>query len=224
MTSMDSSGAVSMPPRSSAGTPRRSTGRRSPARDTGQTFELAGPTQRDARRQFHQLRHRPLQVGHHATEVAAGGVDVDAGSFPSDHLTAQWVVAGLLLLDRRKRTWGIVIGPLGLLMAWARIYPGVHYPSDIVGALAMGVLATMVGWWFNHRVAMNIPNSAVSERAPRVICPLRRALGQFGTHAMRVDDQRYRGMPRHRELLTGLPFVGNHEGCPQDLQSRTNRR
>src|SRR3546814_9839353 len=41
---------------------------------------------------------------------------------------------------------------------------------------------------------------------------------------MRVDDRRYRGMPRHRELLAGLPFVGNHEGCPHDLQSRTNRR
>lgn len=62
-----------------------------------------------------------------------------------------------------------------------------------------------------------------SVRASRVICPLRRALGQLGPHAMHVDDRRYRGMPRHRELLARLPFVGNHEGCPQDLQSRTNR-
>ncbi|WP_223250839.1 hypothetical protein, partial [Rhodanobacter denitrificans] len=35
--------------------------------------------------------------------------------------------------------------------------------------------------------------------------------------------KRGRTLPRHRELLAGLPFVWNHEGCPQDLQSRTNR-
>ncbi|WP_449426472.1 hypothetical protein [Rhodanobacter lindaniclasticus] len=39
----------------------------------------------------------------------------------SDHLTVQWVVAGMLLLDRRSRVWGIWIALLGLPMAWARI-------------------------------------------------------------------------------------------------------
>ncbi|UJJ58318.1 phosphatase PAP2 family protein [Rhodanobacter denitrificans] len=68
------------------------------------------------------------------------------GSFPSDHLTVQWVVAGMLLLDRRTRAWGIGIALLGLPMAWARIYLGVHYPGDMLGALAMGGLAMLSGW------------------------------------------------------------------------------
>jgi undecaprenyl-diphosphatase len=73
------------------------------------------------------------------------------GSFPSDHLTMQWVVAGLLLLDRRTRAWGTGIALLGLPMAWARIYLGVHYPGDMLGALAMAGLAVLSGWlWFRR--------------------------------------------------------------------------
>lgn len=68
------------------------------------------------------------------------------GSFPSDHLTTQWVIAGMLLLNQRSRVWGIGIALLGLLMAWARIYLGVHYPGDMLGALAIGGLAMLSGW------------------------------------------------------------------------------
>ncbi|MFK2902857.1 phosphatase PAP2 family protein [Dyella ginsengisoli] len=68
------------------------------------------------------------------------------GSFPSDHLTAQWVVAGMLLLDPRTRRWGMAVALLGLPMAWARIYLGVHYPGDMVGALALAALATLSIW------------------------------------------------------------------------------
>ncbi|WP_108470218.1 phosphatase PAP2 family protein [Rhodanobacter thiooxydans] len=68
------------------------------------------------------------------------------GSFPSDHLTVQWVVAGILLLNQRSRVWGIGIALLGLPMAWARIYLGVHYPGDMLGALAMGGLVMLSGW------------------------------------------------------------------------------
>ena len=75
------------------------------------------------------------------------------GSFPSDHLTAQWVIAGMLLLDRRTRAWSLAIALLGLPMAWARIYLGVHYPGDMLGALAMGALAMWIGWGWLRRPA-----------------------------------------------------------------------
>lgn len=72
------------------------------------------------------------------------------GSFPSDHLTAQWVVAGMLLLDSRTRRWGMAVALLGLPMAWARIYLGVHYPGDMVGAFAIAALATLSVWVARH--------------------------------------------------------------------------
>lgn len=84
------------------------------------------------------------------------------GSFPSDHLTVQWVVAGVFLLNRRTRAWGIGIALLGLPMAWARIYLGVHYPSDMLGALAMGGLVMLIGWlWFRRSMTSTlVPSSS----------------------------------------------------------------
>lgn len=92
-------------------------------------------------------RARPFMagVGHAWIHHAA------TGSFPSDHLTAQWVVAGMLLLDPHTRRWGMAVAMLGLPMAWARIYLGVHYPGDMVGAFTIAALATLGGWIARHR-------------------------------------------------------------------------
>jgi undecaprenyl-diphosphatase len=65
------------------------------------------------------------------------------GSFPSDHLTAQWTLAGILLLQRSTYRWGVAVALLGLPMAWARIYLGVHYPGDMLGALWVSTMATL---------------------------------------------------------------------------------
>ena len=57
-------------------------------------------------------------------------------SFPSDHaMIAGAFAAGLLLLNRRIGTAALM---LALLLAFARIYVGVHYPSDVAGGLAIG--------------------------------------------------------------------------------------
>lgn len=73
------------------------------------------------------------------------------GSFPSDHLTIQWVVAGILMLEQRSRRWGVLIALMGLPMAWARIYLGVHYPGDMLGAMAIAASITLGGWIACHR-------------------------------------------------------------------------
>jgi undecaprenyl-diphosphatase len=65
------------------------------------------------------------------------------GSFPSDHLTVQWTVAGILLLQRSTYRWGVAVALLGLPMAWARIYLGVHYPGDMLGALWVSAMAML---------------------------------------------------------------------------------
>ena len=85
-------------------------------------------------------RPRPFVAGSgHAWIVHA-----PTSSFPSDHLTAQWAIAGMLVLDRRTRMWGLGLALLGLPMAWARIYLGLHYPSDMLGGLAIATVAVAV--------------------------------------------------------------------------------
>ena len=63
-------------------------------------------------------------------------------SFPSDHLTLLWAVALSFLMHQRPRFAGVFLALLGLPMAWARIYLGVHFLLDMLGAaLVAGISA-----------------------------------------------------------------------------------
>lgn len=68
-------------------------------------------------------------------------------SFPSDHLTLLWAVAFSFVMHRRPRVAGIFLTLLGLPVAWARIYLGVHFPLDMLGAVAVALLSA----WLCYR-------------------------------------------------------------------------
>jgi undecaprenyl-diphosphatase len=82
---------------------------------------------------------RPFVVGightflHHAPD----------SSFPSDHLTFIWSVSFALMASLRLRGLGIFLAILGLSVAWARIYLGVHFPLDMIGA---AIVALVSAW------------------------------------------------------------------------------
>jgi undecaprenyl-diphosphatase len=64
-------------------------------------------------------------------------------SFPSDHATTVGAVAvGLFLVNRR---WGLAAGGLAVVMAFARVYAGAHYPGDVLAGLVLGGTAAAVG-------------------------------------------------------------------------------
>ncbi len=65
-------------------------------------------------------------------------------SFPSDHLTLCWAVAFNLLLQQKTRTAGLLLAVLGLPVAWARIYLGVHFPLDMVGAALVALFSALL--------------------------------------------------------------------------------
>jgi len=67
-------------------------------------------------------------------------------SFPSDHATvAGAVTIGLFFVDRRL---GIVAAFSALLMAFARVYVGAHYPGDVVAGLLVGASVAAAGRYF----------------------------------------------------------------------------
>ena len=69
-----------------------------------------------------------LGLGHNLIAHAANS------SFPSDHLTGLWAFAFSLAVYRSQRMTAVALILLGLPMAWARIYLGVHFPLDMLGA------------------------------------------------------------------------------------------
>ena len=82
---------------------------------------------------------RPFMIGLGNTLIA----HAPDSSFPSDHLTLLWAVSFGFLMHQRTRTAGAVLTLLGLPMAWARIYLGVHFPMDILGS---AIVAGLSAW------------------------------------------------------------------------------
>lgn len=95
---------------------------------------------------FHQ---RPFvqDLGHGLLVHAA-----DA-SFPSDHTTFLFSIAFVLAIESRTRALGSALLGLGLAGGLARVFVGVHFPLDILGAVLVGLLAAC---------AMQVCNNAAS--------------------------------------------------------------
>lgn len=59
-------------------------------------------------------------------------------SFPSGHTSASFAAATVLMLTRWRWRYGALI--LAILIAVSRLYLYVHYPTDVLGGLVLGVL------------------------------------------------------------------------------------
>lgn len=61
-------------------------------------------------------------------------------SFPSDHMTV-FAGVGLTLLFDGAAGWGVITLLVGLCVAWARVFLGVHFPLDMAGAVGVATVA-----------------------------------------------------------------------------------
>lgn len=105
-------------------------------------------------------RPRPFK-DHEGLEVLVHGKD--DYSFVSDHATLCMALAvGLFLANRRLGIVGLVLGLLG---GFIRVYMGVHYPTDVVGGLALGTAVALL----LSPLAMSLltPLMRAVERSPR---------------------------------------------------------
>ncbi|MGH3627791.1 MAG: phosphatase PAP2 family protein, partial [Sciscionella sp.] len=116
-------------------------------------------------------RPRPCLALHHVEVLLACSKDY---SMPSDHcIIAGAFVAGLFILHRKS---GAVALVLALLLAFGRVYAGVHYPSDTVAGLLAGALIGSV--------------IVLALRRPTTALTVRLALGPLRPLITTRDDKR----------------------------------
>ena len=75
-------------------------------------------------------------------------------SFPSGHSAFFFALASMIYCYNRK--WGVGFFIAALLMNVSRIIAGVHYPSDILGGICVGVFTSLVLYWIVERKRSNI--------------------------------------------------------------------
>lgn len=73
-------------------------------------------------------------------------------SFPSGHAQGSATFWGYLAIRGKRRWFALLAGALALLVAFSRLYLGVHWPADVVAGLALGTLlawiwARLERWW-----------------------------------------------------------------------------
>ena len=67
-------------------------------------------------------------------------------SFPSGHTAASFTSVMALYLAGEKKLWKLAL-VLAVLIAFSRLYLYVHYPTDVLGGVIIGVVSGALGYW-----------------------------------------------------------------------------
>jgi membrane-associated phospholipid phosphatase len=83
---------------------------------------------------------RPFVAMPHVLKLISHAADT---GFPSDHATAAGAVAAALFFVSWRL--GLVTAIVALLIAFSRVYVGVHFPQDVAAGLALGAVVAVLG-------------------------------------------------------------------------------
>lgn len=82
----------------------------------------------------------------------------DDFSFPSGHTAVSFAAVAALYFAGERKLW-IPALALAVIIAFSRLYLYVHYPTDILGGIAVGIFAGYAGNWIvNHLSSEKLTN------------------------------------------------------------------
>lgn len=89
-------------------------------------------------------RERPCWINETVTLLIENPTDY---SFPSGHTLSSFIGATVLALYNRR--WGYIALPFASLIAFSRLYLYVHYPTDVLAGVLLGI---GIGFMITHFV------------------------------------------------------------------------
>ena len=69
----------------------------------------------------------------------------DEFSFPSGHTAAAFVM--VTVIGMHFVAGGVLLLPVAMTIGVSRVYPGVHYPSDVLAGTTLGIASGIAGCW-----------------------------------------------------------------------------
>lgn len=69
-------------------------------------------------------------------------------SFPSGHTISVFALAAILSLNARNKWLGFLFFSAAALVGYSRIYLGVHFPEDVLGGSVIGVLTSLLVYYY----------------------------------------------------------------------------
>ena len=83
----------------------------------------------------------------------------DPNSFPSGHTCAAFAAASAWWRTLPERWMGVAAIVLAALMGFSRLYVGVHFPSDVLAGMCVGLFCGWLVWALYIRVKDRLPGS-----------------------------------------------------------------
>ena len=96
-------------------------------------------------------RERPYKM---VENINTFKIELKDYSFPSGHTTASFCMAATLSLNMPKLSIFLYI--LAMIIGISRIYLAVHYPTDVLVGIILGVASSMIVHFFLLDYLMNI--------------------------------------------------------------------
>ncbi len=93
-------------------------------------------------------RVRPYDVSTNLISLVGRQKDY---SFPSGHSAASFA-AGVAFLRNLPKKYGVPAIILAGLIAFSRLYVGVHYPSDVIAGILSGTLLAIIAQYVYERI------------------------------------------------------------------------
>lgn len=96
------------------------------------------------------MRKRPYNRFEEVVPLIAPPLDY---SFPSGHTASSFAAAGIIerYLHGKKAVTAEVYA---VLMGVSRVYIGVHYPSDVLGGVAMGIISSRIIYLVERKISL----------------------------------------------------------------------